>query len=109
MAKRVLKTTTLQKQTGKRFPNCKAVQDEYGLWYIMDKSGEDTFEEFFLPHQNTEREAWEVGKLTAQMIQNFNRTHPLKDNGSAMDKIAKKERISRRKNNSHMNDSSTLF
>lgn len=76
--KRILKTETLQKQTNKRFPNCRAVTDEYGLWYIMDMHGEDTFEEFFLPHVATEREAWEMGKLTAQTIQNFNRTHPLK-------------------------------
>ena len=76
--RRILKTETLQKQTSKRFPNCRTAQDEYGLWYIIDMNGDDTFKEFFLPHVSTEREAWEMGKLTAQTIQNFNRTHPLK-------------------------------
>ena len=76
--KRELKTETLQKKTFKRFPNAKAVTDEYGKWYIMDMEGEDTFEEFFIPHQDTERQAWEQGHATARTIQNFNRSHPLK-------------------------------
>lgn len=104
--KRELKTETLQKKTYKRFPDAKAVTDEYGLWYIMDQDGEDTFEEFFIPHCSTEREAWEQGHVTARTIQNFNRSHPLKslDGGFSKmedsDKEAKASRINKRKRNS---------
>lgn len=95
--KRVLKTETLQKKTNKRFPDCRVVQDEYGLWYIMDMHGQNTFEEFFIPHQKTEREAWEMGQLTASTIQNFNRTHPLKVDMQVESDERKASRITRRK------------
>jgi len=105
-AKRTLKTETLQKQTSKRFPGCRAVTDEYGKWYIMDQDGEDTFEEFFMPHTETEREAWEQGKRTAQIIQNFNRSNPLKALDGGFSKLVdtddeeKSNRIKKRKRNS---------
>jgi len=95
--KRILKTATLQKQTTKRFPGCKAVTDEYGLWYIMDMHGEDTFEQFMIPHQESERLAWEMGKLTAQTIQNFNRTHPLKVDMEISDSERKSYRVNKRR------------
>lgn len=103
--KRILKTETLIRNTNKRFPKCRAVTDEYGLWYIIDQDGEDTFGEFMLPHTTTEREAWELGKLTAQTIQNFNRAHPLKDSDGGYGKLDadgefKNTRIRKRKRNS---------
>jgi hypothetical protein len=104
--KRVLKTETLIRNTNKRFPGCRAVTDEYGLWYIMDMHGSDTFEEFMIPHTDSERKAWEYGKLTAQTIQNFNRAHPLRDSDGGFSKLKeddgefKNARISKRKRNS---------
>jgi hypothetical protein len=103
--KRIARTETLIKNTNKRFPGCKAVTDEYGLWYIIDMYGEDTFEEFMIPHQESERLAWEAGKLTAQTIQNFNRSHPLRDSDGGFSKVSdgtefKNTRINRRKRNS---------
>jgi len=94
--KRELKTVTLQKKVFKRFPDARAVTDEYGLWYIMDMYDEDIFEEFMIPHQSSERLAWEMGHLTARTIQNFNRSHPDK---KIMDISveAKNERFTRRK------------
>lgn len=95
--KRELKTETLIKKTHKRYPNARIVTDEYGLFYIMDMHGEDIFEEFFVPHQPTERLAWEMGWMTARTVQNFNRAHPLRVETRIEDTEKKNFRITQRK------------
>jgi len=83
-----------QKATWKRYPNAKAARDAAGRWYIYWNE-QDIFEELFLPHTNTELDAWKHGSLTAKTVQNFNRTHPDKvDTKLAEEKTS---RISRRK------------
>ena len=96
--KRVLKTETLIKKTRKRFPDARIVRDEYGLYYIMDMHDEDIFELFMIPHQETERLAWEMGQLTARTDQNFNRTHPLKVDLAVEDSERRTNRLRKRNN-----------
>ena len=53
----------------------KTRQEDY---YVVDKEGNNIFEEYLLPNTKTEEEAWEQAELTLRTTQNFNRTHPEK-------------------------------
>ena len=53
-------------------------QTKSGTFYIVDNSGTNIFEEYFLSNTNTEEEAWTQAKLTWNTTQHFNRTHPEK-------------------------------
>ena len=80
----------------KRFPYAKCVRMEDG-YYIYNKD-ENVFDEFFLPAAGTILQAWEYGLQTTKLIQNFNRTHPLKLEMHADEE--KLERILNRKSKS---------
>jgi hypothetical protein len=82
----------------KRFPHAKCVNMKDG-YYIYNKD-ENIFEEFFLPPAGSIPQAWEYALKTVRLIQNFNRTHPLKLELNADEE--KLERILGRKSKKQM-------
>ena len=75
---------------------------DYGSEGIRIMSG-DTFiaQEYFMPDTHDESKAWEYASIACRVTQNFNRTHPLRMDLSAIE--SKIHRINSRKRRGRKN------
>ena len=75
---------------------------DYGSEGIRIMSG-DTFiaQEYFMPNTHDESKAWEYASIACRVTQNFNRTHPLRMDLSAIE--SKIHRINSRKRRGRKN------
>jgi hypothetical protein len=82
-----------KKKVLSQYPNAFA---EYGEDGVKIMSG-DTYiaKEFFMPYTNCEHTAWEYAAMTCKLTQNFNRTHPMRMDLTAIE--SKLDRINKRK------------
>lgn len=86
---------TLKKRVRKRYPECNAIIDQSGEYYII-YNDTSLHEVFMIPGSETEDDAWRVISQFVQVEQSINRTHPLKSMISEHKKMQSKERISNR-------------
>ena len=94
----------IKKQIKKRFPDARCVRMAEG-YYIYNKD-ENVFDEFYIPAAPTVLEAWDRALITKRLIQNFNRTHPLRVEMADFEKKAK--RIMERKIRSGRNNETNV-
>jgi len=86
---------SLKKRVQKRYPDCVAMMDHDGNYYIVHNDV-NLHDVFMIPGAITEDEAWRIVSQFVQVEQSINRTHPLKAMISEQKKLQNKERISNR-------------
>ncbi len=89
-----------KKKVLKAYPNAHVDYDGDGI-RIMNG---DIFiaEDYFMPNTKDETKAWEYAAIACRVTQNFNRTHPMRMDLSAIE--SKLNRINLRRRRSRKND-----
>ena len=89
-----------KKKVIKQFPKAYAELSSNGIRII--NQGEFLAEEFYMPNTHCEDTAWEYAAIACRVTQNFNRTHPMRMDLSAIE--SKINRINLRRRRSRKND-----